>query len=171
MKLYLFRGANGDIETTNEKTAHNWIRNKNSWQRQDLVYQGVVEDTELNVIYATVKEKARDSVFNELPQVTMLRDKMELAVMKKDESDAKLQELELKVLRGSFDATIADRSGNITNDEHDQWRAKVIKKNNEIMREAINNLKGDIKILPRNFNQVTSNFGDEPVPFNELNLS
>jgi hypothetical protein len=171
MKLYLFKGADGNIETTDEKTAHSWIRNKNSWQRQDLVYQGVVDDAELQAVYSTVKEKARDSVFNELPQVTMLRDKMELAVMKKDENDAKLQELELKVLRGNFDAIIGDRSGNIQNDEHDQWRAKVVKKNNEIMQEAMNNLKGDIKILPRNFNQVTSSFGDEPIPFNELNLA
>jgi hypothetical protein len=161
MLVYLFRGKNGEVEGVNESTAHNWIRNRGQWQRQDLVYIGAADDKPLTILQETIKEKARDAVFNALPAVQLLRDQMELAMVQKNEQEGKIKEIELRVLRGSFDAVIADRSGNVINDEHDQWRGKVMKENNHMIAEAYKALVPDPKIIPRNFDKLTSNFSGE----------
>lgn len=163
MIIYLFRGADGIIETVNENTAHNWIRNRSQWQRQDLVYIGACDDANIKATQENVKELARDKVFNELPKVKLIKDQIELAMLQKNEVEVKTKDVELRVLRGNFDEVIADRSGNVINDEHDKWRAAVMKANNSIIMNAINELKPDPKIIPRNFDKLTSNFSGENV--------
>lgn len=44
MRLYIFRGEKGDYVSVDEKTAHNYLRHPSRWQRNDLKYQGVIDD-------------------------------------------------------------------------------------------------------------------------------
>lgn len=63
MKIYIFKGnrSKNDYVAMNERDAHNYLRNRSNWERQDLVYKGAVEEGLIikknNEIYRKVREK------------------------------------------------------------------------------------------------------------------
>lgn len=150
--LYIFKSNNGDIEVVNERLAHNRIKNRGSWERQDMYFHGGVGEEVYNKCLSLINEKkkeVKDTVFLATSQAKMLLDEIELAKMKKDEETLKIKEMELKIQRNNFDNVIKDRSGNEVNEEHDQWRNNIIIGVNKVTKEELNALEGDRKIVPR----------------------
>lgn len=159
MQIYLFKGNDGKIQTLNENSAHNELRNKGSWQRQDLVYLGECDDTPLKDIQANLKNTAIEQVLSELPAVKLLNNEIELAKMNEDVDTEKRKTLELSILKGRLDGQVRDRSQFISS-EIDEIQSKIMVVENTIFDKAISELKPDPSKMPRNFNRLTSGFGE-----------
>lgn len=163
MKIYIFKGSDGEKISMNEISAHNEIRNKGQWQRQDLVYLGVADNTKLAKDIEAMKNTALNNVIDGHSNVTLQKQKIELAKLTDNDNtqqEIKRLELELSIIRGEIGATIKNNR-EFVSIEVDKLINDVTKEHNRLAEEAFECLELDPKTYPRDFSSLTSNFGGE----------
>lgn len=115
MKLYIFKGNRGkkDYVAMNERDAHNYLRNRSNWERQDLVYKGAIDEALVikknNEIYRKVREKY--GVLNILDDEIVMESRQYADELLGDELEKIYQKADKKKIPRNFD--ILGEDGNI----------------------------------------------------------
>lgn len=157
MLTYIFKDKDGLLHTMPEIQAHNEIRNKGRWQRQDLVYLGACDDAPVRQAKEGLQARATDTVINSLPQVDTLNKQIKLAQM--DKKSTERLELERDVLISSVRANIDRSRTEFISGEIDSINIKILKECQKQLDEAIATLQPDPKILPRNLDRLDGSAG------------
>ena len=153
--LYIFVDKKGKRLAFREEEAHQQLRNKNTWQRQDLTYIGACNITsmEISSMNASRRERAKIALVQADESIVELKLRQDVAILKKDEQAIKLCEAEIALLTSEISnrLKVLDNMTEVIDKTHQQY-TKIL---NKLEEEDLGALEVDKTKLPRDFNTIS----------------
>ena len=168
MILYLFKDRNGKIEAMNERGANNEIRNKGTWQKQDLVYIGAGDDSNVKGRLAELNALSLVKITNKDEKIIKLLQERRLAELENDPITVEKKDIEIEMQRNSLTSQMKEFFS--SSPAIDTIKAEYLIEQQANLSVAYSEIIPDNKILPRNLNVVTSNFGGDNSTLSPVNF-